>query len=171
MTFLQAHLTHPRVFAFVLFLPRYQGHQIPLDITSLRIHAGLILTDPLLCCFRAVSCTWRGLASCLVNPLEAGDGGDTYQTDLATNPQYRTQLPSQRKRQGCRKSCGLGRVLPAGWSTHHQEVLLPIEENPVKSSICIEVPCPAPPFLVGLLGWAMPDYYSLGYLHPHPQHR
>lgn len=93
-----------------------------------------------------MSGTWRGLASCLVNPLEAGDGGDVHQADLATNPQYRTQLPNQRKRQGCSKSCGLGRLLPAGWSTHHQEVPLPIEENPMKSSICMEAPCPAPPF-------------------------
>lgn len=119
---------------------------VPCDITPLRSHAGLILPDPLLCCPRAVSCTWRGLASCLANHLEAGDGGEVHQADLATNPQYRSQLPSQRKRQGCSKSCGLGRLSPAGWSTYHQEVPLPIEENPMKSSICMEASCPALPF-------------------------
>lgn len=95
-----------------------------------------------------------------------GDGVDDHQADLATKPQCRTRLPRQRKRQGCSKSCGLGRALPAGWSTHHQEVPLPIEENPMKSSICTEVPCPAPPFLVGLLGWTRPDHCNLGYLCP-----
>lgn len=138
MTFLQALLTPGPLHLLFLFL-QCQGHLLG---PTLRTHAGLILPDPLLCCLRAVSCAWRRLASCLVNALEAGDGGDAHQVDVATNPQYRTQLPSQRRRQGC----GLGRVLPAGWSARHQEVPLPIEENPMKSSICVEVPCPALPF-------------------------
>lgn len=164
MTFPQAHFTPgPLQLLFSPFSIR-DLYWIPLDITPLRTHAGLIRPGSLPCCLRAVFCPWRGLASCLVTPLGAGDGGDNHQEDLATEPQCRTRLPRQRKKQGCSKSCGLGRALPAGWSTRHQEVPLPIEENPMKSSICTEVPCPAPPFLVGLLGWTMLDHYSLGYL-------
>lgn len=39
----------------------------------------------------------------------------------------------------------------------------------MKSSICMEVPCPTSHFLIGLLDWAMQDCYTLGYLHC--QHR
>ena len=61
------------------------------------IRARLILPSPLISCLRAGSCTWRGLASCLVAPLEAEGGGDDHQADLATSPQHRTQLPSWRR--------------------------------------------------------------------------